>query len=58
MKDIELNKITGGQTINGTILNALSRFINTIFELGRAVGSSIRRVKKHVLSSQSINNLV
>lgn len=43
MKDIELNKITGGQTINGTILNALSRFINTIFELGRAVGSSLRR---------------
>ena len=25
MKDIELNKITGGQTINGTIRNALSR---------------------------------
>ena len=42
MNNYELNKIVGGQ-ISGSILNALSRFINTIFELGRAVGSSIRR---------------
>ena len=33
MKDIELNKITGGQTINGTILNALSISLFTILTI-------------------------
>ena len=47
-KDIQNNreksgKIVGGQ-ISGSILNALSRFINTLFELGRSVGSSLRRI--------------
>lgn len=43
MNNHELNKIVGGQ-ISGSILNALSRFINTLFELGRSVGSSLRRI--------------
>lgn len=43
MNDIEMCKINGGGNINGTVLNALSRFINTILELGRSIGSSLRR---------------
>lgn len=44
MNDYKLNKIVGGGEINGSLLNALSRFINTLYELGRAVGSSLRRL--------------
>lgn len=43
MNNYELNNIVGGQ-ISGSILNALSRFINTLFELGRSVGSSLSRI--------------
>lgn len=44
MKDIELNKVEGG-SLNGTLINAISRFINSILELGRAVGSAMSRRK-------------
>lgn len=44
MKDIELNKVEGGN-LNGTLINAISRFINSILELGRAVGSAMSRRK-------------
>ena len=38
----ELNNISGGVT--GTILNSIIRGVNTIFEIGRSLGSSIRRI--------------
>lgn len=46
MNDYKLNKVVGGGEINGSVLNALSRFITTLYELGRAVGTSLRRVTK------------
>ena len=36
-------EISGGADFNGNLLNALSRLVNTILELGRALGSSLRR---------------
>lgn len=43
MNDRELYLISGGADLNGNLLNALSRLVNTILELGRALGSSLRR---------------
>ena len=33
-----------GGTMSATLLNALSRAISTIYDLGTSIGSSIRRV--------------
>lgn len=43
MKDEELASISGG--LNGTIINAISRLISTLLELGRTIGSSLSRSK-------------
>lgn len=40
----EMINITGGFNWNGTIINAFSKGINTILNLGKALGSSIRRI--------------
>ncbi len=37
--------IGGGTDISGAILNAISGCIETIFGIGQAVGSAIRRIK-------------
>lgn len=46
MRDLtkeELQKIYGG-AISATLLNAFIRGINTILEVGRSLGSAIRRI--------------
>ena len=40
----ELKQISGGLNINGTMINALMKGINTILDLGRTFGSAIVRV--------------
>lgn len=35
-------KITGG-AVSTTIINSIARLINTIYTIGRAVGSTVRR---------------
>lgn len=42
MKNEELLMIRGGG-IGSTVLNAVARLVNTVFEIGQAFGSSIRR---------------
>ncbi len=39
----DLVKITGG-AITSTLLNSMARLITTVLELGRTVGTSIRRL--------------
>ena len=40
----ELLQVRGGAvTVTATLINALARGISVLFELGKAVGSSIRR---------------
>ena len=39
----ELKNIYGG-TITGTFINSITKGVNTFLALGRAVGSSIRRL--------------
>ncbi len=41
----ELIDIVGGAAITGTLLNAITRFITTVYEWGRAIGSTISRMK-------------
>lgn len=41
----ELIKITGGSDLlTATFINALTKCLNSIFEIGRAIGSSIARL--------------
>lgn len=35
----------GGFSLSGTLLNSIVRGINAILELGRSLGSSIRRIQ-------------
>lgn len=45
MQDFELIEIRGGAIrFNSTLLNAVSRLLNTITDLGRTVGTSIRMI--------------
>ncbi len=39
----ELYQIKGG-AITATLFNSIARLINTVLDLGRTVGSSIRRI--------------
>ena len=44
MSEYELVNVYGGQVISSSILNTIVRLVTASFELGRALGSSIRRV--------------
>lgn len=40
---VELMNLNGGSW-SATMFNAFARTVNTIFDLGRSIGSSIRRI--------------
>ncbi len=40
----ELLMINGGGTISGTLLNSIVRGINALLDLGRSLGTAIRRI--------------
>lgn len=40
-----LKQITGGVKISGTLINAFTSAIKTLLDLGRSVGTAIRRLK-------------
>ena len=44
-------QIQGGASITGTFLNSLIRGISSLLELGRSVGTAIRRIGSHQLCS-------
>ncbi len=43
LEEIELRNLYGG-AITGTLINSITKGVNTFLNLGRAVGSSIRRL--------------
>lgn len=43
--DTELKTIYGGFSFSAAFLNALVKGVSTFFEIGKRIGSSIRRVK-------------
>ena len=42
----QLKQIEGG-AISGTLINALIRGVNSILDLGRSLGSAIRRISEN-----------
>lgn len=42
----ELLKIVGGVSITATLVGYLYKAANSIFDIGRSLGSSIRRIKE------------
>lgn len=45
LQEKELSAIIGGGiSINATMINAFARAISTVLDLGRTVGSAIRRI--------------
>lgn len=49
IKKEELMIINGGGTITGTLLNAIARGINAFLDLGRSLGTAIRRIGSNSL---------
>ena len=45
----ELRNIDGGLSISGTLINAFANGIKTVFDIGRSLGNSIRRLKEDKL---------
>ncbi len=46
LEDRELVKIYGGAiSLNSTLINAMARLINTVLDLGRVIGSNIKRIQ-------------
>ena len=43
MTNEELCKVYGGLSLTTSLLNTIARFISTSLELGRSLGTSIRR---------------
>jgi len=43
LKEIEMTKISGG-AIASPLINAISKMITTLYDLGEKTGSSIRRL--------------
>jgi hypothetical protein len=44
LENNELINIYGGSTISGTLLNSVSRILETIMDVGRSLGTSIRMI--------------
>lgn len=46
LKNNELQSIKGG-FLSAAMVNAVARGVNTVFTIGRSIGSSIRRIKEN-----------
>ena len=44
VKDYEMTKITGGESLGATFLNYLSTAIKTVYNVGQGLGGAIRRI--------------
>lgn len=43
-KEKDLFEITGGANVSGAVLNALKSCATTVMDIGRSLGSAIRRI--------------
>lgn len=51
IKKQELLMIIGGASISGAIINAFVRGINSLLDLGRSLGTAIRRIGSNTICS-------
>ena len=42
----ELKSIDGGVSFSGTLLNAFTNGMKTVFEIGRSLGNALRRMRE------------
>ena len=47
LKKEQLKNIEGGTSLTSAMLNAISKAVNTLYELGKQTGSAIRRIIKN-----------
>lgn len=47
LQEEQLKKVWGGATISGTLINSFCKGIEIILEVGRSLGSAIRRIGDH-----------
>lgn len=47
LENSELIKVVGGASISGTVVNAISRMIEQIMDVGRSLGTAIRMIYSH-----------
>ncbi len=48
MREIKnLDEIVGGTTLSGSIINAFTNILDLIINIGRGLGSSIRRISEN-----------
>lgn len=45
----ELKEIDGGTSLTGTIINAFTSTLKTVYEFGRSLGNALRRIKEDKL---------
>lgn len=45
----ELKEIDGGVSFSGTLLNAFTNGMKTVFDIGRSLGNALRRFKEDKL---------
>ena len=43
----KMKQIEGGTSLTSAMINAISKAVNTIYELGKQTGSAIRRLVKN-----------
>ena len=48
MRKEELVNVVGGATINASWINALARGIDTLYNLGRSLGTALRMLTKGI----------
>lgn len=53
----KLLSIVGGLNISGSIINAFSNGIKTLYDLGKNIGTAIRRIRTGALCKLWLNNL-
>ena len=43
LKELQMQKVIGG-AITSAIINAISKAVNTVYQLGKQTGSALRRI--------------
>jgi hypothetical protein len=56
LKTYELKEIDGGFSLTGTIVEAFTKGLETILDIGRSFGSSLRRLNEGKLCEISSKN--
>ncbi len=51
ISELELKDIIGGTSISGSLINAITSLIDFVYDIGKSIGSSIRRISSDKICS-------